>query len=195
MLLLLRMGVNQPLPQGLATVAGIATGLLVHCTLACGGLTALLLASPKAAQLLGCLGACYLLWIAWNLARSLWATANPAQQEPAPEPPLSFFGAFRLGLLTNLTNIKAMVFLASFLALSCTRNATPMHQLALVGIIVGQALFFWSLFVCLLKNPWLQPLYLKLQKPLNAVFCVLLVFLAFHVLWLNFGKTLFFPDP
>jgi threonine/homoserine/homoserine lactone efflux protein len=187
MLLLLRSAVNHPLQAGLWTVLGISCGLLVHCAVTLIGLAAILMGNPKFYLAFCLAGAGYLLWIAWNLFLSLRrpvvpATENPVEPTTAPLT-ITNAAAFRQGLLTNLTNAKALVFLASFLAAGLQRSQAWPHKSMLVVIIVGQALVFWSLFVWLLKRPAVLGLYLRSQNILNALFCILLVLLAGRVIW------------
>jgi threonine efflux protein len=186
MLLLLRSAVNHSLQAGLWTVLGISCGLAVHCAVTLIGLAAMLMGNPGFYLAFCLAGAGYLLWIAWNLFRSLRkksvTTESPVEAATVASA-ITNGAAFRQGLLTNLTNAKALVFLASFLAAGLQRSQTVSHKSMLVLIIVGQALVFWSLFVWFLKRPRVLGLYLRSQNILNAVFCLLLVLLAGRVIW------------
>lgn len=183
MLLLLKAAVNHPLRGGLFIVLGIVAGLSIHCAVAALGLSAIIQANPVAFQIMMICGAIYLSWIAYKLFRSL-------RSEPA-EPLLtsnggheiSDGGAFLQGFLTNITNAKAFLFLTSFIASGLRDDPGPGRKWLLIGIIIGQALVGWSLFLWLLKRPLLRHGYLKLERPLNAVFAVLLLAIASQMAW------------
>lgn len=89
--------------QGLAAVAGVASGLALTGLLAAAGLAALLSAQPAAYQVLRWAGVTYLLWIALQTWRGADA---PEVQEAAGA---GVWRQFRRGLITNLLNPKAAV--------------------------------------------------------------------------------------
>lgn len=149
---------------GLAAVGGIAAGGVIHVTVGALGLATILAIAPAAFNTLLVVGALYVAWIGWGLARSgvsfsgdsLAAVAQPAgSSEAGPRAPAgpsqAEVAAFRGGALTNLLNPKAYVFmLAVFpqfvsatgplwrqaLALGTIITAT---QLAVYGVIVVAA--------------------------------------------------------
>lgn len=180
MLLLLKNAVNHSLRAGLWTVAGIATGLTVHTTLALTGLAVIFHQSPVAARVLSIAGGLYLAWLAFKLLRSVFVPAPDelADGSASGEIGLSGRGAFLQGLITNLLNPKAAVFLLSILAASLGEQPSTGRKLAFASIIVGQALVFWSLFVWLLKRPPVRRLYLHSERWLNLLFGLGLAALA-----------------
>jgi threonine/homoserine/homoserine lactone efflux protein len=173
MLLLLKNAVNHPLRAGLLTVCGIVIGLCVHTTLALTGLAVIFHESPAAARVLGIGGGLYLGWLAFQLLRSVFQK-QPAEVVAArasgAETPLPDRSAFLQGLITNLLNPKAVLFLLSVLTVNIGRDSSVPRKLAFAGIILGQALVFWSLFVWLLKRPAVRSLYLSGERPLNFLF-------------------------
>lgn len=180
MLLLLKNAVNHPLRIGLWTVAGIATGLAAHTTLALTGLAVIFHQSAPAGRLLSLAGGLYLGWLALQLLRSVFhrplvthdstTSANPVH--------LTSRGAYTQGLVTNLLNPKAAVFLLSVLAASLEHDHSLHRKLIFAAIIVGQALLFWSLFVWLLQRPAVRRLYQDSQRCLNLLFGLALASLA-----------------
>lgn len=98
---------------GVAAACGIAAGCVVHTLAAAFGLAALLAASAAAFNAVKWVGAAYLAWLAFGMAREAWrggGLPGPARAD-APRP----LGAiFRQGLLTNALNPKVALF---FLAL------------------------------------------------------------------------------
>ena len=172
MLLLLKNAVNRDLRAGLWTVAGIATGLSVHTTLALTGLAVVFNQSPLAGRVLGIAGGIYLGWLAWQLLRSVFRSGPGTSPDPAASPAvaLSPRAAFAQGLITNLLNPKAAVFLLSVLAAGIERDPSVTRKLILAAIIVGQALVFWSLFVWLLQRPVVRRHYRNSERALNLLF-------------------------
>jgi threonine efflux protein len=187
MLLLLKNAVNHPLRAGLCTVLGIVCGLTVHTTLALTGVTVIFQQSPAAARLLSAAGGLYLLWLAVKLLRS--ALPKPAATTPASagEQPLSDRAAFLQGLLTNLLNVKAVLFLLSFTAAALKTDASPARAAIIAAIVLGQALVFWMLFVWLLKHPGIAARYRHAERPLNLLFGLGLLLLAAGALHRAFG--------
>lgn len=184
MLLLLRNAVNHPLRAGLCTVLGIVCGLTVHTTLALTGVAVIFRQSPAAARILGAAGGLYLLWLAYKLLRSvLQKPAAATGATASAEAEISDQAAFLQGLITNLLNPKAALFLLSSLAAAMGPNPDLGRKLIFAGIILGQALVFWSLFVWLLKLPGASFLYRRAERGLNALFGLGLAGLALHSLW------------
>jgi threonine/homoserine/homoserine lactone efflux protein len=84
---------------GWATVAGITSAFLFHIAAIVLGLSALLLASPHALDVLRYFGIAYLLYLAWkNLKTVKWKTTNRDEENKA----LKYF--YIKGLIGNLLN-------------------------------------------------------------------------------------------
>jgi threonine/homoserine/homoserine lactone efflux protein len=96
---------------GAATVLGISLGCVLHTLAAAFGLAALLAASAEAFTLLKWLGAAYLLYVAYGMAR---AGLRPAAAVAQPEPAQGLAQAVWQGFWTNALNPKVALF---FLAL------------------------------------------------------------------------------
>ena len=180
MLLLLKNAVNHPLRAGLWTVGGIATGLCVHTTLALTGLAVIFRESENAARLLSLAGGLYLAWLSFQLLNSVrrQSPRGEAGDGSRAELPLSSRAAFSQGLITNLLNPKAALFLLGVLAARTGADSSLARKLAFGAIIIGQALIFWSLFVWLLKRPPVRRLYLSSERWLNLFFGLALAALA-----------------
>lgn len=126
---LLRQTIRHGRRRGVATVAGIESGVLFWAVAASAGLSALLAASTVAYDVLRVVGAIVLIGLgAQALLRSRREhqdTELPEQQNnteldgaATPTPSMAGHGgwsAYRAGLVTNLANPKAGVFAISFL--------------------------------------------------------------------------------
>jgi threonine efflux protein len=192
MLLLLKNAVNHPLRAGLWTVVGIVAGLTVHTTLALTGVSLIIRTSPVAAGVLNVCGGLYLGWLAFQLLRSVWTSRGAGEvrgTSGGTMTPLPGRDAFLQGLITNLLNPKAALFLLGVLAAYARPDSTLTHKLGYAAIILVQALVFWSLFVWLLQRGPVRRLYLNSQRLLNLLFGFGLAVLAVMALLRPFVDT------
>ncbi len=95
---------------GMATAAGVSSGLLGHSLLAAAGLGALLLTTDWAFVLLKFVGAAYLLWLG---IRRLRSSRSPLVLVPGSNRPLGRL--FVEGALSNLSNPKITIFYFAYL--------------------------------------------------------------------------------
>jgi threonine/homoserine/homoserine lactone efflux protein len=120
---------------GIASVLGIESAGLIHVTAAALGLSALLLTSALAFNIVKYLGAAYLIYLG---LRTLLAREE-SQQASVPAP-RSYFQLFSKGFLVNLLNPKTALFFYAFL---------PQFVDPARGAVTGQVLFLGTLFVLL----------------------------------------------
>ena len=98
---------------GVVAALGINAGCVVHALAAAFGLAALLALSGSAFTVLRWAGAAYLLWLAWQMARSAWR-GEPASAAAGAAPARSLWAEFRTGVITNLLNPKVALFFLAF---------------------------------------------------------------------------------
>ncbi|MEW9555405.1 LysE family translocator [Nonomuraea sp. NPDC050783] len=136
---ILRQSIRSGRAAGAATVLGNETGWLVWCLAAALGLSALLLASQLAFDIMRISGAAVLVCVG---ARTLWqarSTRDPAADGGTAVPAeTSLRHCYRMGLLTNLANPKAGVFALSFLPQFVPDGAPALPTLLVLA--VGSAL-------------------------------------------------------
>lgn len=94
---------------GIASVAGITTGTVVHVSLAAAGLSSLVLASTVAFDAVRYVGAAYL--VVLGLRRLLTRDAEEVVNQTRPR---TRRRAYRQGVVVNLTNPKTIVFIFAF---------------------------------------------------------------------------------
>jgi threonine/homoserine/homoserine lactone efflux protein len=114
MALILRRAALHGTRAAVPTVLGLELGLFLLALAAGAGLAAVVAASELAYTVLRVVGAALLLWLgvrAWRTAWSDRGAADPAQQ---PRSRRSTRGAFAEGVLVQLANPKAAVFLFAF---------------------------------------------------------------------------------
>jgi threonine/homoserine/homoserine lactone efflux protein len=117
---------------GISSAFGIAAGSFLHSVFAAIGLSALVLHSELAFQLIKYAGAAYLLYLAWKAWRSGNEAAEIAERQPA-----GLGRIFLEGALTNLLNPKVALFILAFL---------PQFVDPAKGNVAGQILFLGLLF-------------------------------------------------
>jgi threonine/homoserine/homoserine lactone efflux protein len=94
---------------GLASVAGIHLGTVVHVAAAAAGLSALIVTSAVAFSTVKYAGAAYLIYLG---VRKLFERAPPDEHEPARD---SLRRAFARGAVVNVLNPKTALFFLAFL--------------------------------------------------------------------------------
>lgn len=95
---------------GLASVAGITTGTIVHIALATAGVSSLILASHVAFDAVRYVGAAYLVYL--GVRRLLTRGEDVLEDEAVPR---TRARAYTQGIVVNLTNPKTIVFVFAFI--------------------------------------------------------------------------------
>jgi threonine/homoserine/homoserine lactone efflux protein len=114
---------------GLASVAGLHLGTLVHTAAAAVGLSALVVSSAFAFSVVKYAGAAYLVFL--GIRRFL--ARDPAPDVPARPEPLRRL--LRQGVVVNVLNPKTAVFFLAFLPQFVDPDATVWTQVVLFGIV------------------------------------------------------------
>lgn len=96
--------------HGLFTALGTGTGAAVFGLLAVMGLQAVLLAVPSAYLALKICGGIYLLWLAYKIIKH---AKEPMESTDTAVQAMSYKQAYRLGLITQMSNPKIAIILAS----------------------------------------------------------------------------------
>ena len=122
---------------------GVTAGAAIWSSAAVLGVNALFVAFPTLRLLLQVIGALYLLYIASRLWRS--SASSPLTQPPAP----SAAAAFRLGLLTNLSNPKSALFFGSVFSTALPAHPSSTLLAVAVALVVANALC-WHLLLAYL---------------------------------------------
>jgi len=128
--------VAQGRTAGLVSVLGIHVGSIFYVALTSLGMSALLLASSTAFEIVKWLGVAYLVWLG---VQKLWLqrTDDGTVTEP---PPMSNLRIFAQGVLVNILNPKTLVFFVAFL---------PQFVDPARGSVAWQLLFFGVGFIVL----------------------------------------------
>ena len=100
-------GMRHGYRAALTAILGLQAAILLHLLIVAFGLGALLATSELAFVLVKFLGAAYLVWLGIQKWRA------PVVPVDADAPPVRATGLFLQGLLVNLTNPKAIIFIAA----------------------------------------------------------------------------------
>jgi threonine/homoserine/homoserine lactone efflux protein len=183
MLLLLKNAVGHSRRAALGTVAGIACGLAVWCTLILSSLVVVLRESPQLFLLLRLGGGMYLFWLGTRLLLSLRRSTASGGAGEGGASGIGFRGGFAQGLTTNLLNAKAALFLLGSFAVFHPPGSPPWLRWALGAIVLVQATAGWSAFVCLIGWAPVRTWFMRHQRPWNALFGLLLLVAGVAAAW------------
>ncbi|MBV8034156.1 LysE family translocator [Roseateles sp.] len=146
--------------QGLAAALGIMAGCVLHTLAAAFGLAALLATSAEAFTLVKLVGAAYLLYVAWGMAR---AGLRPPPAAAEVTAPLSLWRTARQGFFTNALNPKVALFFLALLP-QFIDAAAPSKTLAFLVLgawFIAQGLLFLLALIALVAplrrsqpRPW-----------------------------------------
>lgn len=135
---------------GLLTAIGIGTGICFHVAWGMFGLGWALQELPWLLDVLRYGGAAFLLWMGLNALRAQPAPSPPATVDAGPSAPGSgaALRAWLIGLLTNLLNVKAMLFFVALCSSVLAAGASPTLRLTM-GLWLVLATAAWFSFVAL----------------------------------------------
>ena len=162
-LMILASGLNFGLVRSIPHLLGISLGFGIMVVGVGSGLHTVFTQYPWAYQMVRFLGAGYLLWMAWQLARS----SSPASDAPTTSQPLGFVGAAAF----QWVNPKAWVMAITAAATYLPTQAQPVHviYLALVFMVVNlPCVAVWASFGSGLRQVLQSPKKLRIFNGLMA---------------------------
>lgn len=122
---------------GICIICGLCTGVCIQTGLLVVGVSALIAASPVAFFVIQCLGAAYLLFLAY---KSFQVRAGTVELDAGGEAAqvsqsLSYRRLYLRGVIMNLTNPKAILFELSFIppAVKMDSPLSPSLQMVILG--------------------------------------------------------------
>jgi threonine/homoserine/homoserine lactone efflux protein len=165
--------------SGLAVIAGLCSGLVVHTLLVTLGVAALIQASMLTFTLIKICGAGYLLYLAWQAFKA-------SSQSNSDTTALNLMQLYRRGVLMNLTNPKVTVFFLALLPqfVDPTQGLAWLQLLQLGGLFILAALMVFSAIALLAAK-----LSVQLRRSpaalswLNRISATLFIGLAVRLAW------------
>ena len=168
---------------GFVTLGGLVVGALIHATLATAGLSALLLSSSKLYTILRFAGVVYLVYlgltILWATRPKPAVAQEPAGEQVSvaaghgggaavgstadtvartgpggDEPPAKVTGkAFRMGILSNILNVKVVVFYVTFLPQFVAPGPSAAGRTAVHALLfITLAVIWWICYILLINS-------------------------------------------
>jgi len=131
-LLVLSQGLKSGFKSSLRGTAGILTGNAIYFALSALGLGALLMSSATLFQIIKWLGVAYLIFIGLKMLRSKKAPSDSADLAVSPKRSMKLFSE---GLVTQLSNPKAIIFFSALLPQFVSADGRVVEQFAILGII------------------------------------------------------------
>lgn len=131
---------------GFCVILGLCTGIALQTCLLVAGVSALIAASPTAFFVMQCLGAAYLLYLAYKSFQVRTGTIVAGESPELPAHKL-----YLRGIIMNMTNPKAVLFMLSFIppAVKMDRPIHPSVQTAILGaeFIVATLIVFGTVAI------------------------------------------------
>ncbi|MEB3754839.1 LysE family translocator [Acinetobacter sp. MD2(2019)] len=144
--------------HGLYTALGTGTGAAFFGLLAVMGLQAILLAVPSAYLVLKICGGLYLLWLAFKIIRH---AKEPMQTEQDVTQKMSHRQAYRLGFITQLSNPKIAIVLASIFTALLPKDIPSYYYIVLPVLCFFIDAGWYSLVAVILSAEGPRKIYLK----------------------------------
>lgn len=140
--------------SGFCVILGLCTGIALQTCLLVAGVSALIAASPTAFFVMQCLGAAYLLYLAYKSFQVRAGTVVKNEEGRSPtksEVTISGRKLYLRGIIMNMTNPKAVLFMLSFIppAVKMDRPIHPSLQTAILGaeFIVATLIVFGTVAI------------------------------------------------
>ncbi len=133
-----RTGVTEGLRTGMFLAMGIGLGAVVWAAAALFGLNLVFQAAPALLWALKIIGGAYLIYMAWGM----WRSADQPLDMAASNLPRSAASAFRLGVVTQLSNPKpAVLFSAIFIGTVPPGTAAWVYAALLAVVFLNEAVW------------------------------------------------------
>ncbi|WNW10161.1 LysE family transporter [Pseudomonas sp. DTU_2021_1001937_2_SI_NGA_ILE_001] len=166
-LVITQLSYSQSRQQGICAGLGVASGSIIWALLAATGLGLVFQQLPWLQPGLQLLGGAYLTWLGSKSLRS--AGSQPAPRDIGALGIGSLSRAYRFGLLTNMTNPKALAFYTSVFTTVAAPGLPLWVRGAGVSIIAVLAISWFVLLATLFSIPAVQARYRRMKKAIDII--------------------------
>lgn len=181
MILLTRTSLAEGARSGAIMACGIASGLAFHTAVAVAGLALAFQRMPTLRLAVAWLAAAYLTWLAYQLLAEHFKPRSAALAGTRATTPGVRRHPYLRGLICNLLNPKAVLFLAAVSAPFLAGSRPAWWPLAIWAVVVFQGGLLWALWARLLQWPPLRARYEQAARWIDAAFAVALAGLAIRL--------------
>jgi threonine/homoserine/homoserine lactone efflux protein len=169
-----RTGVSEGMRTGFFLALGIGLGAVFWAALALSGLAALFRVAPGVLWAFKIAGGLYLIW----MAVGMWRHATEPLPDTTGQPPRSALSAFRLGLVTQLSNPKPAVVLSAIF-IGTVPPETPAWVLVSLLTVLFTVETLWNTFVArIFSLPATRRAYVGAKSLMDRSFGTLLALLG-----------------
>lgn len=174
--------------QAMFGVLGITLGVLVLSALALAGLQLVLQRLAWLDRLIATAGGLYLAWMGLKMVRgALRRPAETTTGDAAPVLQQSDWATLRAGLLTNLSNPKALVYFGSVFSALLSNGVSQAARWGLWAMVVIETLLWFSLVAGVFALPAMRRGYLKLSRWIDGVAGAVFVAFGLHLIFSRHG--------
>lgn len=163
-------------------VIGITLAVAIWAAVALLGLNLILKQMAWLHQLILLAGGAYLMWMGIQMIKSA-RQPQPAGAEVTSVTPSRKKNIFLRGLLTNLSNPKAIIYFGSIFSLIVGDDVSSATRTAIFILIVAETLIWFSLVATLFSLPWVKAKYQKLAKWIDGIAGTLFVAFGLHLIF------------
>lgn len=168
--------------EAMMGVMGITLGIVVWAGVALMGLHLILEKMAWLHQIIMVGGGLYLLWMGWQLMGSARQRhKQPQQDEPVIELPKRGM-SFLKGLLTNLSNPKAIIYFGSVFSLFVGDDVGATERWGLFLLIIAETFAWFALVAAIFALPWMRAKYQRLAKWVDGMAGVLFAGFGIHLI-------------
>lgn len=173
---------------GVMTALGVITGVFFHLSYLVMGFGLVVASLTKALFAIKVAGACYLGYLGWKGITAGPAALNQKDENKAKKKSQrslsttfpSSKSAFLNGLLTNVLNPKAILFLISLFTIVIEKD-TPTQVLLVYGLVIVLITALWFLFVALTFSGKLRRHFLQYSQWIDRATGGFLLFVAVKI--------------
>ncbi|MDM5181850.1 LysE family transporter [Massilia sp. DJPM01] len=186
-ILVSRFAASNSISAGIGASLGIWCVGLIFSTSSILGLALLLNQFPALNKIAGILGALYLLYIAYLLIKSALqsrkrqrdsAAAAPVDGTPAAAASHSFFKSFKMGFITNITNMKTIAFMISIFSSFLAHSSTTMDKVTIIAICSSFEILWYSFVAFVFGQDAIRRIYLKFNSSIDLFLGLALIIFA-----------------
>lgn len=166
----------------LQIITGISVGIIVWVVLTLAGFSALLQQWPWIQQILMLLGGFFLAKMGWAMLKGgLSSFQQSANLDTGTVPQAKNY--FLLGLFTNLSNPKTLIYFSSVFSLALSSSADVSLKTQLAVLIPIQTFLTFVLFMLIMSMPKIKALYQRSGSYIDIISGTLFLIFALWLWW------------